>query len=116
MAYIKAQYSVTHTIYVEVDDEMLEAAKASDDLDDIVNEVAKKFEECDGMVVGSPVYYASANGTLTAFLDRLFYSSAAKLAYKPAAAIVSCRRGGASATFEVLNKYFTIRKKHSQLI
>ena len=78
--------------------------------DDAVNEVAAKFEEADGLVVGSPVYYASANGTLTAFLDRLFYSSARKFnkTMKVGAAVVSARRGGNTATFDQLNKYFTI--------
>ena len=76
--------------------------------DDIVNEVAKKFEECDGMVVGSPVYYASANGTLTAFLDRLFYSTRFDKRMKVGASIAVARRGGCSATFDQLNKYFTI--------
>ncbi len=76
--------------------------------DDMVNEVAKKFEECDGMVVGSPVYYASANGTLTAFLDRLFYSTRFDKRMKVGASIAIARRGGCSATFDQLNKYFTI--------
>ena len=68
-----------------------------------------RADEFDGLVVGSPVYYASASGYLTAFLDRLFYSGfGAKMADKPAASIASCRRGGASATFDQLNKYFTI--------
>jgi multimeric flavodoxin WrbA len=62
----------------------------------------------DGLVVGSPVYYAGPNGSLCALLDRLFYSCSAKMAYKPAAAVAVCRRGGASATFDRLNKYFTI--------
>lgn len=62
----------------------------------------------DGLVVGSPVYYAGANGSLCALLDRLFYSAGALLSYKPAAAVAVCRRGGASATFDRLNKYFTI--------
>ena len=62
----------------------------------------------DGVVVGSPVYYAGPNGSLCALLDRLFYSSGALMAYKPAAAVAVCRRGGASATFDRLNKYFTI--------
>ena len=65
-------------------------------------------EGIDGLVVGSPVYYAGPNGSLCALLDRLFYSSGALLAYKPAAAVAVCRRGGASATFVRLNKYFTI--------
>lgn len=65
-------------------------------------------EGVDGLVVGSPVYYAGANGSLCALLDRLFYSAGSLLAYKPAAAVAVCRRGGASATFDRLNKYFTI--------
>ena len=76
--------------------------------DDLVNEVAKKFEECDGMVAASPVYYASANGTLTAFLDRLFYSTRFDKRMKVGASIAVARRGGCSATFDQLNKYFTI--------
>lgn len=78
--------------------------------DDKVNELAARFSEFDGVVVGSPVYYASASGQLTAFLDRAFFSAGKKLAGKPAAAVVSCRRGGASATFDQLNKYFTINR------
>ena len=77
-------------------------------IDDEVNELTPKLAACDGLVVGSPVYYASANSTLTAFLDRLFYSSHCDLRMKVGAAVVSCRRGGASATFDQLNKYFTI--------
>ena len=77
-------------------------------IDDIVNEVAQKFEACDGMVVGSPVYYAGANGTLTAFLDRLFYSTRFDKRMKVGAAVVAARRGGLSSTFDQLNKYFTI--------
>ena len=76
--------------------------------DDMVNEVAKKFEECDGMVVASPVYYASANGTLVSFLDRLFYSSHCDKRMKVGASVAVARRGGCSATFDQLNKYFTI--------
>ena len=76
--------------------------------DDVVNEIAMKFEKADGLVVGSPVYYASANATLTALLDRLFYSSHFSKRMKVGAAVVSCRRGGASATFDQLNKYFTL--------
>ena len=75
---------------------------------DKVNEVAKKFEEADGIVVGSPVYYAGPNGTLVSFLNRLFYSTSFSKTMKVGAAVVSCRRGGASSTFDVLNKYFTI--------
>lgn len=76
--------------------------------DDIVNEIAPKFQECDGLVIGSPVYYASANGTLISFLDRLFYSTPGDKTMKVGAAVVSARRGGCSATFDELNKYFTI--------
>jgi multimeric flavodoxin WrbA len=77
-------------------------------IDDSVNEFMEKAEQADGFVFGSPVHYASAGGALVAFMDRLFYSSSRKLAFKPAACVVSCRRGGATATFDVLNKYFTI--------
>lgn len=76
--------------------------------DDIVNEIALKFAEADGLVVGSPVYYSSPNGTLLSLLDRLFYSSSFSKHMKVGAAVVSCRRGGNTATFDVLNKYFTI--------
>lgn len=75
---------------------------------DIVNEVAPKFNECDGIIIGSPVYYASANGTLVSFIDRLFYSMTADKTMKVGAAVVSCRRGGNTATFDEINKYFTI--------
>lgn len=77
-------------------------------VDDIVNECALKFAECDGMVVASPVYYASANGTLISFLDRLFYSSHFDKRMKVGASVAVARRGGCSATFDQLNKYFTI--------
>lgn len=76
--------------------------------DDLVNEVSVKFNECDGFIVGSPVYYASANGTLISFLDRLFYSNLSDKRMKVGAAVVSARRGGCSSTFDELNKYFTI--------
>ena len=76
--------------------------------DDLVNAAAPKFEAADGLVVGAPVYYASPNGSLLAFLDRLFYSTPFDKTMKAGAAVVSCRRGGASASFDVLNKYFTI--------
>ncbi|MCF0179630.1 MAG: flavodoxin family protein [Bacteroidales bacterium] len=76
--------------------------------DDVMTRIEKKVEECDGFIVGSPVYYAGPNGSLCAFLDRLFYSHGKHLRYKPAAAVAVCRRGGASATFDRLNKYFTI--------
>lgn len=75
---------------------------------DIVNEVAPKFNECDGIIIGSPVYYASANGTLISFIDRLFYSMLADKTMKVGAAVVSCRRGGNTTTFDEINKYFTI--------
>lgn len=76
--------------------------------DDIVNEIAPKLEECDGMVIASPVYYASANGTLISFLDRLFYSTGFDKTMKVGASVAVARRGGCSATFDELNKYFTI--------
>lgn len=75
---------------------------------DLVNEAAPKFEACDGLVVGSPVYYASANATLVAFLTRLFYSTHFSKTMKVGAAVVAARRGGLSATFDELNKFFTI--------
>ena len=76
--------------------------------DDIVNEAAEKFKECDGLVVGSPVYYAGPNATLTAFLNRLFYSSGFDKTMKVGASVVIARRGGTSSAFDQLNKYFTI--------
>ena len=76
--------------------------------DDLVNEVAPKFEEADGLVVGSPVYYGSPNGNLLSFMDRLFYSTHFSKHMKVGASVVSCRRGGNTASFDVLNKYFTI--------
>lgn len=76
--------------------------------DDLVNETAKKFEECDGLVIGSPVYYAGANATLTAFITRLFYSTHFDKRMKVGAAVVAARRGGLSSTFDELNKFFTI--------
>ena len=76
--------------------------------DDLVNETAPKFEEADGIVVATPVYYASANATVIAFLDRLFYSTHFDKTMKVGASVAVCRRGGASATFDELNKYFTI--------
>ena len=76
--------------------------------DDMVNECAQKFEECDGIVVASPVYYASPNATLIAFLDRLFYSTSFDKTMKVGASVAVARRGGTSTTFDVLNKYFTI--------
>lgn len=78
--------------------------------DEVYDNIRKKLETIDGIVIGSPVYYAGPNGSLCALLDRLFYSLAPLLAYKPAAAVAVCRRGGASTTFDRLNKYFTINK------
>lgn len=73
-----------------------------------VNVFAEKAKEADGFIFGSPVYYAAANGALVSFMDRLFYSQGKQFKGKPAAAIVSCRRGGATAAFDQLNKYFSI--------
>ena len=75
---------------------------------DLVNEAAPKLEEADGLVLASPVYYASANATLIAFLDRLFYSTHFSKAMKVGAAVVVARRGGTTSSFDELNKYFTI--------
>lgn len=75
---------------------------------DAVNEVAPLFEQADGLVVGSPVYYASMAGTLSSFLDRLFFSTPFSKRMKVGAAVVSARRAGTTATFDQLNKYFTI--------
>ncbi len=77
-------------------------------VDDGVNEFVEKMKSADGLVVGSPVYYASASGQIVSFLDRAFYSGSSAMQGKLAAAIVSCRRGGASSTFDELNKYFAI--------
>lgn len=76
--------------------------------DDVVNELASKFEEAEGLIIASPVYYASANATLIACLDRLFYSTHFDKTMKVGASIVVARRGGCSATYDELNKYFTI--------
>lgn len=78
--------------------------------DELYNKLFDKVKEADGIVVGSPVYYSGPNGSLCALLDRLFYSASYLMSNKPAAAVVSCRRGGASATFDRLNKYFTINQ------
>ena len=75
---------------------------------DSVNTCADLLKKADGLIVGSPVYYAAPNGSLCALLDRMFFSGSDEFAYKPAAAVVSCRRGGATAAFDRLNKYFTI--------
>ena len=77
-------------------------------VEDVVNEAADKFKEADGLVVASPVYYASPNGTIVSFLDRLFFSTKFDKRMKVGAAVAVARRGGCSATFDVLNKYFTI--------
>ena len=76
--------------------------------DDAVNEVAQKFEACDGLVVGTPVYYAGANATLTALLTRLFYSSSFDKSMKVGACVTAARRGGCTATFDEMNKFFAI--------
>lgn len=76
--------------------------------DDMVNAIIDRADEFDGLVLGSPVYYASASGQICSFMDRLFYAGSSKFAGKPGAAVVSCRRGGATAAFDRLNKYFTI--------
>ena len=82
--------------------------KGSCVFEDEVNAAAEKFKACDGLVVGSPVYYASANATLVAFLTRLFYSTPFDKTMKVGAAVVAARRGGLSAAFDELNKFFTI--------
>ena len=76
---------------------------------DRVNEFVEKAKSADGFVFGSPVHYASISGAMSSFMDRAFYSGGSALAGKPAAGVVSCRRGGASAAFDALNKYFTIK-------
>lgn len=76
--------------------------------DDLVNEVAEKFKTADGLVVGSPVYFASPNGTVLSFMDRLMYSTTTSTHMKVGAAVVSARRGGNTATFDAINKYFSI--------
>ena len=76
--------------------------------DDDVNKLAERLDEFDALIVGAPVYYSGPSGQCTAFLDRLFYCASAKLRNKPGAAVVSCRRGGASASYDRLNKYFGI--------
>jgi multimeric flavodoxin WrbA len=78
--------------------------------DDCANDLVEKMAAADGVVIGSPVYYASANGALCAVLDRVFFRKSSLYEFKPAAAVVACRRGGASAAFDRLNKYFTISK------
>lgn len=78
--------------------------------DDVLNRILPKAEAADGLIVGSPVHYAAAAGAVSSLLDRMFTAIPDKLAYKPAACVVSCRRGGASAAFDELNKYFTINR------
>lgn len=78
--------------------------------DDVCNELIARMKKADGIVVGSPVYYGGPNGALCAVLDRAFHCCAADLANKPAASVVSCRRGGASASFDRLNKYFMMSR------
>ena len=78
--------------------------------DDVCTELGRLMIVADGIVIGSPVYYAAPNGALCALLDRVFYSVGSKLQYKPGAAVVSCRRSGSTAAFDRLNKYFTINK------
>ncbi len=79
--------------------------------DELYNKVKQAAISSDGIIIGSPTYYAGPNGSLCALLDRLFYSAGNHLKYKPAASIAVCRRGGASATFDRLNKYFTINSQ-----
>ena len=76
--------------------------------DDVANTIIDKIKDSDGVIIGSPVYYSGPNGALCAILDRVFYAASANFKFKPGASIVSCRRGGASASFDRLNKYFTI--------
>lgn len=85
----------------------LESGKCVFD-DDAVNIALDKAEKSDGFIFGSPVHYAGASGFITSFLDRCFFAGSDRFAYKPGAAVVSCRRGGATAAFDQLNKYFTI--------
>ncbi|MDD5959427.1 MAG: flavodoxin family protein [Methanobrevibacter wolinii] len=76
--------------------------------DDCANDLTKAILDSDGLIIGSPVYFAGPNGALCALLDRVFYHNAKRFSFKPAASIVSCRRGGSTASFDRLNKYFTI--------
>ena len=78
--------------------------------DDVMPEMLAKMQEADGIIIGSPTYYAGPNGSLCALLDRAFYSGSHKMKYKPGAAVAVCRRGGASAALDRLNKYFTINE------
>lgn len=78
--------------------------------EDIVNEIIEKAKDCDGFIFGTPVYYAHPSGRILSLLDRVFYAGGANFAYKPGAALASARRAGTTASFDVLNKYFTICK------
>ena len=78
--------------------------------DDVVNQIIDQLEDCDGLVVGSPVHYAAASGQITCIMDRLFYAASGKLRHKPGAAVVSARRGGTTAALDQLNKYFSINQ------
>lgn len=76
--------------------------------DDVVNEIVEKAKDCDGFVFGSPVYYAHPSARILAVMDRAFFSGGRNFAFKPAAAVLSARRAGTTASFDVMNKYFTI--------
>lgn len=86
------------------------AGKGACVFDDGLNEILEKVRDAGGYVFGSPVYYASANGTLISFMDRLFYAGGGLMAHKPAAAVASARRAGTTATLDEINKYFTINQ------
>lgn len=77
-------------------------------VNDKVNDVVEQLDDIDGIIVGSPVHYAAASGQVTSFMDRLFYAGMGRFVHKLGASVVSCRRGGATAAFDQLNKYFTI--------
>ena len=77
---------------------------------DVVNEFIEKAKEVDGFIFGTPVHYAAASGALTSFMDRAFYAGGKYMTGKPAAGVVSCRRGGAASTFDQINKYFTLQE------
>ena len=127
------QYGCTHTALTEVAEELNRLGVETEEIwvgnkpvrscigcggcfqekkcvfaEDRVNECVEALKNADGFIVGAPVHYAGPAGACTAFLDRVFYGKSSLFAYKPAAAVVSCRRGGASAAFDRLNKYFTI--------
>lgn len=127
------QYGCTHTALTEVAEELNRLGVETEEIwvgnkpvrscigcggcfqekkcvfaEDRVNECVEALKNADGFIVGAPVHYAGPAGACTAFLDRVFYGKSSLFAYKPAAAVVSCRRGGASAAFDRINKYFTI--------